>query len=72
MKDAPHKAIILLNLEIHEVDQIGLCSGNIVSSSILNKYGLSPNILLNVDGLTQEECIHKVVDLVKGLKNANN
>lgn len=72
MKEAPHKAVILLNLEIHEIDHDGFCSGNIVSSSILNKYGLAPNILLNVDGLTQEECIHKVAELVKGLKNANN
>ena len=47
---APHKAVILLQMEVHEVLPTGECSAKLVGPNKLKEFGLSPKFVVNVEG----------------------
>lgn len=62
---APHKAILSIQIEIHEVLNTGECSGNTVSKKDLENKGVKENILLSVDGFDRSDCIKKLKEKLK-------
>jgi hypothetical protein len=63
----PHTAIINVQVEINALDDIGQCSGKILSESALAKHGLRPATLFYVTGINAEECMQKVKEKLKVL-----
>lgn len=57
---APHKAILHITLEVHEVLKSGECSGNTVSDKDLQEYNIRPKFLLSVDGIDKFKCLEKL------------
>ena len=66
---APHKAILYVNIEVHEVLPTGECSGNIVSSNILKDKGLKKNIVLSVDGFDRFDCLKRLKEKLEEFNN---
>lgn len=61
---APHKAVLLVKMEVHEVKNTGECSGKILTKQELEKYGLSPKSVLTVNGFDRHDCIKKLKALI--------
>lgn len=61
---APHKAVILLNVEIHEVLSTGECSGKVLSDKELVEMGLKKHMTVSVNGFDKFECVKKLRELI--------
>lgn len=66
---APHKAILSVNVEIHEVLPTGECSGNTVPENILKEMGVKEHYLLSVDGFDRFDCIKRLLEKLRELDN---
>ena len=64
----PHKALLLLKLEVHDILDTGECSGKIVDAETLAKYGLKSKSILEVSGESKELCLKKLKELLDGFK----
>jgi len=56
----PHVAVLSVQLEVCELDQIGQCSGKIVSPKELKEKGVETNFILQVSGWDKMDCINKL------------
>lgn len=66
---SPHKAILLLKLEVHDIiAKTGECSGNPVTNDKLKEYGLKASETFTVDGQDMDDCLRKVRDIVDRIK----
>lgn len=70
MSDArkPHKAVILMTVEIHEVLDNGECSGKPLNSSELEPMGIKPKQLLQVNGQNKDDCLKKLKRIIDEFK----
>lgn len=66
---APHRAVILLNIEIHEVLPTNECSGKLVSISELKDAGIKPKMVISISGFDRQDCLKK---LKAWMDNARN
>jgi len=55
-----HKAVLLVNIEVHDVLATGECSGNVVPLDKLKEYGLDGSMLASVDGYDLDNCLKKL------------
>jgi hypothetical protein len=62
---SPHKAVVLIKIEVHDILPTGECSGNPVSSEILKEYNLLPNMLLSVDGIDMDDCLRNLKNKIE-------
>lgn len=66
---SPHKAIILVKLEVHDImAKTGECSGNPVSPEKLSEYGLKPSSMFSVDGQDLDDCLRKLKERISHLE----
>lgn len=61
---APHKAVILLNIEIHEVLPTGECSGKVLTDKELIENGLKKFMTVSMNGFDKFECVKKLKQLL--------
>lgn len=64
---APHRAVCLLNCEIHEVLPTNENSGKLVSIAEMKEYGLKPKIVVSISGFDRQDCLK---NLKKWIDNA--
>lgn len=57
---SPHRAVILLNIEIHEVLPTNECSGKLVDISELKDLGLKPKMVVSISGFDRQDCLKKL------------
>lgn len=57
---APHKAVILIQIEVHEVLPTGECSGRLVPVSELAEVGIKPKQVISVSGFNKHDCLQKL------------
>lgn len=58
--DAPHRAVIWLHMEVHEVNKLGECGGNPVKTE---------KLVLCLDGENREACLNKISEAVEELRS---
>ena len=63
-----HKAVVLFQVEVHEVLETGECSGKLVPKSELEKYGIKPKQVLSVSGQNRTDCLKKLKGIIDGFK----
>ncbi len=56
----PHKCVMLINIEVHEVLPTGECSGDIMTNEELKKYGVKRVLTKSIDGFDRFECMKKL------------
>lgn len=56
----PHKAVCLIQIEIHEVLPTGECSGKLVQGKELADAGLKVKQVLSVSGFNKTDCLMKL------------
>jgi len=61
-----HKAVMLINLEVHEIDN-GECSGKIVSKEDLENNHLKSKMILTIEGFDKNDCLTKVYRRLNGI-----
>jgi hypothetical protein len=61
----PHTAVLNVQLECHSLLPDGMCSGRVLNSKALNRFGLKPSFLLRVDGIDAEDCLNRVQQKLK-------
>ena len=62
---SPHKAVIKLQMEIHEILPTGECSAKILTKEELAKYNLQPKCLVTVNGFDRHNCLLKTKELLE-------
>lgn len=55
-----HRAILLVQMEVHELESNGQCSGHIVNNTKLAEYGLKSKFTIKIDGNNLDECLRKL------------
>ena len=64
--DAPYKAVVLMDVSIHEVLKTGECSGERMSVKEMRRYGFnSTKIPVVVNGKNKYECLKKLVNKIQ-------
>ena len=64
--DAPYKAVVLMDVSIHEVLKTGECSGERMSVKEMQRYGFnSTKIPVVVNGKNKYECLKKLVNKIQ-------
>jgi hypothetical protein len=63
-----HKAVILMNIEIHEVLDSGECSGKPVSAEELKKFGITGKSVQQLTGENKDDCLKKLKRLIDEFK----
>jgi len=56
----PHKAVICISIEVHDVLPTGECSGKPISSKELEKNNIKSDYLEYIDGSSLEQCLEKL------------
>lgn len=64
----PHKAAIMVHVEVHEVLDSGECSGKCIPLSVLEQYGLKEKMLLQMNGQNLDDCLKKLKGAFNGFK----
>ncbi len=59
-----HRAVILLNIEVHPLNDDGACSGQSVSNQILKDSGVSRYTTVSVDGFDLDDCLRKLKEKI--------
>ncbi len=67
--DQPHKAILLIKLEVHNILPTGECSGRPVTVAELKQYNLRPAFTKTVNGFDRHECLRKLSEILNQLEN---
>lgn len=57
---APHKAVVLLVVEVHEVLPNGECSAKLVDSDELAKFSLKEKRVIQISGFDRTDCLKKL------------
>lgn len=64
--DAPHKAIVTMDIAIHEVLKTGECSGNKMSLEEMSRYGIkSEKVPVVVKGSNKYECVKNLINKIQ-------
>jgi len=64
--DAPYKAIVTMDIAIHEVLKTGECSGGKMSLAEMSRYGIkSEKVPVVVKGSNKYECIKNLINKIK-------
>ena len=64
--DAPHKAIVTMDIAIHEVFKTGECSGSKMSLDEMSRYGIkSEKVPVVVKGRNKYECVQNLINKIK-------
>ena len=64
--DAPYKAVVLMDVSIHEVLKTGECSGERMSVKEMQRYGFnSTKIPVVGNGKNKYECLKKLVNKIQ-------
>jgi hypothetical protein len=61
---APHKAILAIRLEVHNLLPTGECSGHPLTNQELDEYNLKPKFTLTINGFDKHECLRKLSELI--------
>lgn len=61
---APHKAVIHMHIQVHEVNKTGECTGKLVTKEELAQVGIQPKILLTINGFDKFECLKKLRNIL--------
>ncbi len=64
-----YKAVMDLKIEVHEVKENNVCSGNIITESEMKDYGLKNNFLLSIEGETKNDCLTKLKDWINNVRH---
>ncbi len=64
----PHKAVILMTVEVHEVLDTGECSGKPISSDELSKFKIKTKQILEVNGQNKQDCLEKLQRAINEFK----
>ena len=56
----PHTAVINVQIEIHALDDMGQCSGQVLNNEALRQAGLHSSMLLTVEGIDAADCLTKL------------
>lgn len=64
-EDKPHKAIINIQIEVHDILDTGECSGRIVD---LEQYNIQPYFLLSIDGENLNDCLKNLKTRLNSLR----
>lgn len=56
----PHMAIINVQIEVHALDDVGQCSGQVLNNEALRQAGLHSSMLLTVEGVDAADCLKKL------------
>lgn len=70
-KDAPHRAILRINLSLHTLMNTGECSARFLPNETLKKCGLQEDFLLYIDGKDQWDCLNKLQKKIKDFQDKN-
>ena len=62
-----YKAILNVQLEVHEVNKQGECTGHVLSPDELNKAGIKTVFLTDIDGATKNDCLTKLREAINDL-----
>jgi hypothetical protein len=65
----PHTAILSIQLEVHSLLDTGECSGRTVNKEVLKDYDISPAFLATVSGYTMDDCLKKLQQKIKELRD---
>jgi hypothetical protein len=60
---APHTALISMQIRIHELLEDGQVSPRCLSDKDLEKFGITKNAVLRVDGFDRFDCVKKMIEL---------
>jgi len=64
--EAPHKAVVRMNISVHEVLKNGECSGTMMSLEELQRYGFnSDTISVVVKGKDKYDCLRNLMTKIK-------
>lgn len=67
---APHKATLLIRLEVHELSKIGE-SIKEVSPAELKDFDLKTKAVYTIDGFDKFDCLKKLKEVLNGLSRKN-
>jgi len=70
MSKQPHKAVLLIRVEMHELDKNGQCIKQ-VNANELTTNGISPKAVYSIEGFDKYECIKKLKAVLDGLRKTN-
>lgn len=59
-----HKAVIMITVEVHPVNDLNECTGEIISSEELKKYNLKREQLKVIDGFDKNDCLTKLTQWI--------
>ena len=65
--NAPHQAIIFIQMEIHSLRPDGACSGYIVPHDTLYQHGLKSSEVITINGKDQQQCLERVKEIKDGI-----
>ena len=63
----PHRANLLIRVEVNDVLNSGESSGEPVHSDILKEYGLKPAMVIIIEGFDMDNCLQKLSQKIKEL-----
>lgn len=66
----PHRAVVLLRIEVSDVLSSGESTNNPVDEKIITEYGLSPKMLITVEGFDMDNCLQKLRAKIDEFKKA--
>lgn len=61
-----HKAVIMVTIEVHPVNEKEECTGKIVPSEKLSEYSLKRSQLKIIEGFDEHDCLLKVKEWLLG------
>lgn len=67
--DKPHKAILLINLEVHSVNDKGECEGRVLTRQELSEYGIKPKFTATINGFDKHNCLVKLKEIIDKLES---
>lgn len=65
---SPHKAHILMRIEVSDVLPTGESTNNSIPESLLKEYGLAKTMVLTVSGFDMDNCLHNLKQKIEEFK----
>lgn len=69
MSNQKHKAVVLLTIEVHPVNEHNECTGEVVSLQTLKDSNLHKYITLDIDGVNLDDCLVKLQRKINEFKS---
>jgi hypothetical protein len=66
---APHQAVMLLKIDIHELLPTGECSGKQLTREEIHDCGLSKSVVLLVNGKDKQDCVDNLISKLEVFRN---